>query len=254
MSRKKEEEEYIPKAFQKSKKQENKQEPKKRGKRKKTKKVTKKKKLKKIILSIVLLTVVAIGISLGISASTWKKLANEMLLNQNSVVIDTEKKEIAKLGCERNNEVIPASSIPQNLKNAYVAIEDERFYSHGGIDIKRTGGAIVSYITHFGKSSYGGSTITQQLVKNLTGDSTDSIIRKIKEWWKAWQLETCLSKEEILSSYLNIIYIGPNMYGVEVGSKYYFNKSANDLNLEECAFLAGINHSPNSYNPFERKR
>ena len=114
-------------------------------------------------------------------------------------------------------------------------------------------GAIVSYIFHFGKSSYGGSTITQQLVKNLTGDSTDSIIRKIKEWWKAWQLETCLSKDEIIQAYLNIIYVGPNMYGVETGSRYYFNKSAKDLTLEECAFLAGINHSPNSYNPFNEE-
>lgn len=119
--------------------------------------------------------------------------------------------------------------------------------------LKEQDGAIVSYIFHFGNSSYGGSTITQQLVKNLTGDSTDSIIRKVKEWWKAWQLETCLSKDEIIEAYLNIIYVGPNMYGVETGSQYYFSKSAKDLTLEECAFLAGINHSPNSYNPFEEK-
>lgn len=99
-----------------------------------------------------------------------------------------------------------------------------------------------------------GSTITQQLVKNLTGDSTDSITRKVKEWWKAWQLETCLSKNEILEAYLNIIYVGPSIYGVEAGSQYYFNKSANELELEECAFLAGINHSPNSYNPFYDKK
>ena len=118
---------------------------------------------------------------------------------------------------------------------------------------KEHAGAIASYIVHFGNSSYGGSTITQQLVKNLTGDSTDSITRKIKEWWKAWQLETCLSKDEILEGYLNIIYIGPNMYGVETGSQYYFSKSAKDLTLEECAFLAGINNSPNSYNPFNKE-
>ena len=75
----------------------------------------------------------------------------------------------------------------------------------------------------------------------------------MREWWKAIQLETCLSKDEILEGYLNIIYVGPNMYGVETGARYYFNKSAKDLSLEECAFLAGINHSPNSYNPFEGK-
>ena len=141
--------------------------------------------------------------------------------------------------------------MPNNLKNAYVAIEDERFYSHIGIDVKRTGAAIVTYVFHFGSSSYGGSTITQQLVKNLTGDNTDSITRKAKEWWKACQLETCTTKDEILETYLNVIYVGPNIYGVEAGSKYYFSKSANELSLAECAFLAGINNSPNSYNPFK---
>lgn len=245
----KEEEEYIPKAFQKKKSN---QEANKK-KNKKAKKQTKKKKYKKIILIILLCLIIFLGILLGISANRWKNLAKEMLKNENSIVVDIDKNEIAKLGCERKNETISFANIPQDLKNAYVAIEDERFYSHGGIDVKRTGGAIVSYITHFGKSSYGGSTITQQLVKNLTGDSTDSITRKVKEWWKAWQIETCLSKDEILEAYLNIIYVGPNMYGIETAANYYFNKSASNLQLEECAFLAGMNHSPNSYNPFEKK-
>ncbi len=256
MARKKEEEDYIPKAFRKNKKIEesNKETPKKSNRKgKRTKKQRKKSKLKKIILLIVLAILLITGIMLGISAHQWKTLAKEMLLNENSIVLDIDGKEIAKLGCERKNKPISSASMPDNLKNAYVAIEDERFYSHGGIDIKRTGGAIVSYVIHFGKSSYGGSTITQQLVKNLTGDSTDSITRKIKEWWKAWQLETCLSKEEILEGYLNLIYVGPNMYGVETAAQYYFSKSAKDLTLEECAFLAGINNSPNSYNPFEEK-
>ncbi|MCI8384062.1 MAG: hypothetical protein HFJ33_04270 [Clostridia bacterium] len=254
LSRKREEEEYTPKAFRKDKKIEDNKEISKR-KKKKTKKQKKKskKKLKKMIVVILFIIILITAISLGISAHQWKTLAKQMLKNQNSIVVDIDKKQIAKLGCEKKNETIAGSSIPTNLKKAYVAIEDERFYSHKGIDLKRTGGAILSYITHFGKSSYGGSTITQQLVKNLTGDSTDSITRKVKEWWKAWQLETCLSKDEILEAYLNIIYIGPNMYGVETGAQYYFSKSAKDLTLEECAFLAGMNHSPNSYNPFQEK-
>lgn len=241
----KEDEDYIPKAFRKNKKIEENSHRKKRGKKKKEKK-----KFKKIIIIIVLIVVLIMGIILGISANRWKTLAKEMIANENSTVIDIDGKEIAHLGCERKNKEISLENMPANLKNAYVAIEDERFYSHGGIDIKRTGGAIASYIFHFGKSSYGGSTITQQLVKNLTGDSTDSIVRKVKEWWKACLLETCLSKDEILEAYLNIIYVGPNMYGVETASQYYFNKSSKDLTLEECAFLAGINNSPNSYNPF----
>ena len=158
--------------------------------------------------------------------------------------------QLQDFGDEKKKSNISYDEMPDNLKNAYVAIEDERFYSHHGVDIKRTASAIFNYVIHFGSSSFGGSTITQQLVKNLTGDNTDSVFRKVKEWWKAWLLETTLSKEEILEGYLNIIYVGPSIYGVDAGAKYYFDKSASELSLEECAFLAGINHSPNSYNPF----
>ena len=105
------------------------------------------------------------------------------------------------------------------------------------------------------QSSYGGSTITQQLVKNLTADKDDTgvagMIRKIKEMSKAYQVERLISKDQILELYLNIIFLGDKAYGVEVASKYYFNKSCKDLDLAECAFLAGINHSPNAYKPFE---
>ena len=218
--------------------------------KKKNRRITKHQKLKKFIIIVILIIILILGIYLGITSHRWKTLAKGMLVNENSVVQDTDGVTIATLGSERKNKKISLSEMPENLKNAYVAIEDERFYKHHGVDIKRTGAAIASYIFHFGSSSYGGSTITQQLVKNLTGDSTDSITRKVKEWWKAWQLESCLDKDEILEGYLNIIYVGPNMYGVETGAKYYFNKSTTQLSLEECAFLAGINNSPNSYNPF----
>ena len=261
------EEEYIPKAFKNEKNKENIEEiptrkHKTKGKRKKLKKdidntiqekKKKKSKLKRRILLIIVLIIVFLGIKIGISTNKWKMLANEMIKNENSILKDTDDKTIANLGSERKNENISFSSMPDNLKNAYVAIEDERFYKHHGVDMKRTSSAIASYIIHFGSSSFGGSTITQQLVKNLTGDSTDSISRKINEWWKAWTLETSLNKDEILEAYLNVIYVGPNTYGVEAGAKYYFNKTAKDLSLEEMAFLAGINHSPNSYNPFENK-
>lgn len=249
---------FVPKAFQKKDINNNEEENIKENKKKKTKsrkekgkEKSKKNKIKYIILIVIICIITVLGICLGISTYQWKMLSTEMIKNENSRVLDTDGKEIAKLGSERKNKTIALADIPNNLKNAYVAIEDERFYSHNGVDIKRTGAAILSYVFHFGSSSYGGSTITQQLVKNLTGDSTDSITRKINEWWKAWQLETSLSKDEILEDYLNIIYVGPNMYGVETAAKYYFNKSSKDLKLEESAFLAGINNSPNSYNPFD---
>ena len=108
--------------------------------------------------------------------------------------------------------------------------------------------------SHLGNASFGASTITQQVVKNLTGDDANSPTRKVKEWTKAVQLEWCMDKDEILESYLNIIYVGPNIYGVEMGAKYYFDKSASNLSLTECAFLAGINHAPNAYNPFNEEK
>ena len=236
-------EDFTPRAFKKDNKNIDKN-------RKKKSKKSNKKILKRAIIIIILIAIITLAVILGISSNRWANLAKEMANNENSVVLDTDGNVIATLGVERKNKKISLQDMPENLKNAYVAIEDERFYNHHGIDIKRTGGAILSYVVHFGSSSYGGSTITQQLVKNLTGDSTDSITRKVKEWWKAFVLEMALSKDEILETYLNVIYVGPNIYGVETGAIYYFNKSAANLSLAECAFLAGINNSPNSYNPF----
>ena len=218
--------------------------------RKEEKKLRRKKLKRKIILIVIIFILISLGVVLGVSAYTWKSITKDMFVNKNSVVLDVEGNAIATLGSEQKKMTIPIKEMPQNLIDAYVSIEDERFYSHHGVDIKRTGGAILSYITHFGNSSYGGSTITQQLVKNLTGDSTDSITRKVKEWWKAFLLESYFSKEEILEMYLNVIYVGPNIYGVQTGAKYYFNKDISDLSLAQCAYLAGINNSPNSYNPF----
>ena len=261
MFKNKNKEDEVPKAIKKLRKenkQKEKQESKKKGKKvKRTTKTNKKnkanKKIKKIIIIIVIVLILLLGIFLGVSSHNWKQITQEMFVNETSIVVDSQGKTIAKLGSERKKIKINNEDIPKNLKNAYVAIEDERFYKHHGVDIKRTASAIFSYIIHAGSSSYGGSTITQQLVKNITGDNTDSVFRKVKEWWKAYQLEWYFSKDEILSTYLNVIYVGPNIYGVEAGAKYYFNKSAQQLSLAECAFLAGINNSPNSYNPFGEK-
>lgn len=232
----------------------NKSEPSRNARETRNSKAAKKRKKalkRKVILIIILILLVALGIFLGISAHNWKKISTAMFTNKNSVVLDKNGEVIAELGNEQKKMTVDIEEMPQNLLDAYVSIEDERFYSHHGIDIKRTGGAILNYITHFGNSSYGGSTITQQLVKNLTGDNTDSVTRKVKEWWKAFLLESYFTKEEILEMYLNVIYVGPNVYGVQTGAHYYFDKDVKDLSLAECAYLAGINNSPNYYNPFE---
>ncbi len=183
----------------------------------------------------------------------WHSMIEPMMKNQSSIIVDQNGNTVEILGKNRNHSNISINEIPENLKNAYIDIEDERFYSHRGVDVKRTGAAIVSYIVHFGKSSFGGSTITQQLVKNLTGNDDNSITRKMLEWVRAGELESFASKDEILESYFNIIYVAPNTYGVEAGAKYYFDKSVSELDLAECAFLAGLNNSPNSYNPFNGK-
>lgn len=128
----------------------------------------KKKKLKKFIIFVLIILFIFLLIKLIIWTHRWKTLAKDMLINQNSTVIDIDGNIIATLGEEKKKITVSSEEIPTILKNAYVSIEDERFYNHHGVDIKRTGSAIINYIIHFGKSSFGGSTITQQLVKNLT--------------------------------------------------------------------------------------
>ncbi len=204
----------------------------------------------KIIFILLFILIIFLAIKTGISISRWQNLAQDMISNSPSKVLDTSGNVIAELGNNKNTKNISISEVPDNLKNAYISIEDQRFYKHSGVDFPRTAKAIFSYVKNLGSSSFGGSSITQQLVKNLTGDNSSKVTRKITEWFRAFAIEGVLSKDEILEAYLNVIYVGPNIYGVELGSKYYFNKSAKDLSLEECAFLAGINNSPNSYSPF----
>lgn len=138
---KQDEEEYVPKAFKKSRKKEEIETKKsnKRNNNKKTKKKAPKRKFRKFLLIAFIIIIIVVGVNLGISANRWKTLAKEMLANENSIVVDIDGNKIATLGCEKKNLIVPYNNVPKDLKNAYVAIEDERFYSHGGIDIKRTG-------------------------------------------------------------------------------------------------------------------
>ena len=211
-----------------------------------------KKMIIKILIRVLIIVLVILFILFIISLIRFTSIAKQMIKNAPSIIVDTSGEKIGEIGSERNRKNISFEEMPDDLKNAYVAIEDERFYKHGGVDIKRTGAATLNYIFSFGKASFGGSTITQQLVKNLTGNTKATVTRKVDEWTKAMALEVALSKEEILEAYLNVIYVGPNVYGVETGAEYYFSKHAKDLSLEECAFLAGINHAPNAYNPFRK--
>ena len=148
----------------------------------------------KIILIIFLVLIILLAISTGISISRWQKLAIDMIANTPSQVLDTDGKKIAELGTHKNTKNISLSDMPNNLKNAYISIEDQRFYKHPGVDFPRTTAAILSYIKNLGSSSFGGSSITQQLVKNLTGDNSSKVTRKINEWLKALAIEGVLEK------------------------------------------------------------
>jgi len=141
------------------------------------------------------------------------------------------------------------STMPDDLKNAIVAIEDERFYKHNGVDFPRTTKAFFTYITKGGSSSFGGSTITQQLVKNITDDREDSPERKIREMWSAMEVERRYSKEQILELYLNTIYLSNGCSGVQAAASKYFGKDVSELSLAECASIAGITQYPTLYDP-----
>lgn len=138
--------------------------------------------------------------------------------------------------------------IPKNLQNAFIAIEDKRFYEHKGVDWARTANGVVNWIT--GREG-GGSTITQQLIKNATQFDDYSVKRKLTEIFRALQLEKDLNdKDMILEMYLNIIYLGQGAYGVNTAATTYFGKELSQLNLAECAIIAGITKNPSLYDPF----
>lgn len=216
----------------------------------------------KILLIIFLLVcVIGAGVIIGLVYGLWgddfKIDISELILSENSSIVDTDGNVLAELTGDENRKIVTLEEMSPYLPKAYVAIEDERFEKHHGIDIKRTGAAVLSFITHGGHSTAGGgSTITQQLVKNVTQDKEskgiDGVLRKVKEWAKAYQVEKVLSKGQILELYLNLIFVGGKQdnRGVEIASEYYFNKTSKDLSIAQCAFLAGINHSPNRYNPY----
>ena len=233
----------------------------KKGKKKKQRKHPKLILTLKIFFILFLLMVVAVAgvvaaFIFGMFGTDFEIKKEDLVISaSNSKIVDKDGNVIADLSGDERRKIITLDQMADYLPKAYVAIEDERFYEHDGVDFKRTAGAILGKI--FGKGGSGGSTITQQLVKNITkDDETDGfegIKRKVKEWAKAYQVEKMISKDQILELYLNILYVGGegNLHGVELGAEYYFNKSAKDLSLAECSFLAGINTSPNYYNPYK---
>lgn len=173
-----------------------------------------------------------------------------------TIIYDCEGHEMIKLvAADSNRTYVTMDKIPQNLADAFVAIEDERFYEHNGIDIKGILRAAAAAVRDR-ELSQGASTITQQLIKNNVFDNwvnessdIERIQRKIQEQYLALELEKIMSKEEILELYMNSINLGQNTLGVQAASLRYFNKPVYELNLSECAVIAGITQNPSYYNP-----
>ena len=258
----KEETKVIKTVDEPTKKIENGEETKKMKKEKKAKNKKKHRALK-IILKIMIALIVIVGIIgagvfaglfFGLFGDEFKISVSDLNINmENSVLMDLNGNVLATLNGDENREVILLSEMGEYIPKAFIAIEDKRFEEHSGVDIKRTIGATVNYLLKH-DSSYGGSTITQQLIKNATGEDDKTSMRKVKEIAKAFQIEREMSKDQILESYLNTIPLGggaKNVYGVKIAANYYFNKQPAELSLAQCAYMAGINHSPNLYNPFK---
>lgn len=157
---------------------------------------------------------------------------------------DGNEIEIARLHGQENREWVDLEEVCQDLQDAVVALEDKRFPTHKGVDWIRTIGVVVKY-----SFSQGGSTLTQQLIKNLTGENAGTFVRKYKEIKNALALEQHFDKDEILEAYLNTIYLDMGCYGIKTGAEYYFNKDVSDLTLMESAILASITKAPRGFNP-----
>ena len=174
-------------------------------------------------------------------------------LNLTSVIYmlnnEGEWVEYRRVHGDENRIWVSLEKIPETLQNAFIAIEDERFEKHHGVDWKRTFLAVVNQVFKYSDSQFGGSTITQQLIKNVTSDKGKNYTRKIREIVRALFIETKLEKDEILEAYLNTIALGNGICGVEVAANYYFNKKVSELSLVECAAIAAITKNPSRYNP-----
>lgn len=207
-----------------------------------------------ILIAALLCFVVGLGYVFAIIKSTDPLDVNAVLnLNEPSMLYDSNGDYIDNLPTEEERESVSLDEMSDYLKDAYISIEDERFYQHHGIDIKRTLGSAlrsaIYYVTGKGNIQ-GGSTLTQQLIKNTLLNNEVKIERKIREIYLSISLENKLSKDQILEAYLNTIPLGGTVYGVEAAAKYYFDKSAKDLNLPESAFLAGLTQAPTTYSPY----
>ena len=224
-----------------------------------TKKRSKKKKNRKIfsfrniLLAFVLVLALCFSVGLGLFLSYIKDAPtfdpNKLRPSETSIVYDNNEQVIAELHGEQNRIPVSLEEVPQELVDAFIAIEDQYFYQHKGINIRSIFGAAIANLRH-GGIKRGASTITQQLVKGAFLSPEQALKRKAQEAWLAIQLERHYTKNQIMEFYLNQIYFGHTAYGVESAADTYFGKNVQDLNLAESAMLAGITKGPHYYSPY----
>lgn len=205
-----------------------------------------------MLLCVVLMCCAGLGLVLGVAKAyidTTPELDVSQLTksDRTSYIYDMNGNLITTFAGYEYRDWVDIEYVPDMLKNAVIAVEDVRFYRHSGVDYKRLFAAVVGSLS--ASSDAGGSTLTQQLVKNKLLTSEVSYRRKIQEAYLALQVESVMEKDEILEAYLNDVYLGQSNYGVKAAAKDYFGKELSELSIRECAMLAGMIKSPNTYDP-----
>lgn len=222
------------------------------------------KKISSIVLKVLLIALFAFGILATVFAGLVGGGIFEVMkkspkvnpenikyeMSENSTIVDKDGNEIDSIKTNENRDIVEIDKVPDNLKNAFVAVEDRRFYKHGGIDpISILGSAFENLKS--GSIVRGGSTLTQQLARNTYLSNDQTYERKIKEIYIALEIEKSLSKDEILEAYMNRVFLGQNVYGVQAAAQTYFSKDVSELTLAECAAIAGIVQSPTEFALFK---
>lgn len=216
-------------------------------------------------IGFVLLTILLVGLTTAaICGMVFAVYINKYVSNDVEIYLDSyrlnltsflyyvdgetgEERELGSLHGQEDRVWVDLEDIPKQLQLAFISVEDNTFYTHNGVNWKRTIGATLDWTGLLSDFSGGGSTITQQLIKNLTEDKDTSVKRKLREIMRALELEKKYDKDEILEMYLNTIYFGQGAYGVRQAAKTYFNKELDELSLAECAAIAGIVKNPYGY-------
>ena len=209
---------------------------------------------KKLFMALVVIMVICVagagaGFLLSITG-TLPDVSQTLSPAASSQIYDCKGRLITTVHAEQNRLPVKLADTPKDLQNAFIAAEDIRFYKHHGIDPIGIARAVVSNIRHRDATGQGGSTITQQLARNAFLTQEQTLKRKLLEAVLAVEIENKYTKAEILEMYMNQIYFGQGAYGVQTASHVYFGKDVKDLNLAQCAMLAGLPNSPNYYSPF----